>query len=78
MWNFSALDLKTIAMLKELILNLQSFRSITCDGRSSCSRSTKVSIDVYLSDGKIVAEGKSEEIIKNKLAKEVYFVMNLN
>ena len=28
---------------------------------------------LILSDGKIVAEGKSEEIIKNKLAKEVYF-----
>tara|TARA_B100000035_G_scaffold298394_1_gene292113 strand:+ start:199 stop:975 length:777 start_codon:yes stop_codon:yes gene_type:complete len=72
---FSALDLKTIAMLKELILNLQSFRSITCVMVDHLARDLlEVSNRcLILSDGKIVAEGKSEEIIKNKLAKEVYF-----
>ena len=72
---FSALDLKTIAMLKELILNLQSFRSITCVMVDHLARDLlEVSNRcLILSEGKIVAEGKSEEIIKNKLAKEVYF-----
>ena len=71
----SALDLKTIAMLKELILNLQSFRSITCIMVDHLARDLlEVSNRcLILSDGKIVAEGKSEEIIKNRLAKEVYF-----
>ena len=72
---FSALDLKTIAMLKELILNLQSFRSITCIMVDHLARDLlEVSNRcLILSDGKIVAEGKSDEIIKNRLAKEVYF-----
>ncbi len=72
---FSALDLKTIAMLKDLILNLQSFRSITCIMVDHLARDLlEVSNRcLILSDGKIVAEGKSEEIIKNRLAQEVYF-----
>ncbi|MDA9724135.1 ATP-binding cassette domain-containing protein [Candidatus Pelagibacter sp.] len=72
---FSALDLKTIAMLKELILNLQSFRSITCIMVDHLARDLlEVSNRcLILSDGKIVAEGKAEEIIKNRLAQEVYF-----
>ncbi len=72
---FSALDLKTISMLKELILNLQSFRSITCIMVDHLARDLlEVSNRcLILSDGKIVAEGKSDEIIKNRLAKEVYF-----
>tara|TARA_Y100000590_G_scaffold466812_1_gene643446 strand:+ start:495 stop:1271 length:777 start_codon:yes stop_codon:yes gene_type:complete len=72
---FSALDLKTISMLIELIVNLQSHRGITCIMVDHLARDLLKTADrsLILADGKIVAEGNSEDIIKNKLAKEVYF-----
>ena len=72
---FSALDLKTIYMLKQLIINLRSYRGITCIMVDHLARDLLECADrsLILSDGKIVVEGKSEEIINNKLAKEVYF-----
>ena len=72
---FSALDIKTIAMLKELIINLQSYRSITCIMVDHLAHDLLEVANrcLILADGKIVAEGRSEEIIKNKMAREIYF-----
>ena len=77
---FSALDLKTIYMLKQLIINLRSYRGITCIMVDHLARDLLECADrsLILSDGKIVVEGKSEEIINNKLAKEVYFGSEFN
>jgi len=72
---FSALDIKTISMLKELIINLQSYRSITCIMVDHLARDLLEVANrcLILSEGKIIAEGNSEEIINNRLAKDIYF-----
>ena len=72
---FAALDILTIKMLQEIIVNLQSMEEITvvvCDHQA---RDLLNCVDraVVLSNGKIIASGSPNEIIKDTSAKSAYF-----
>ena len=72
---FAALDVLTIKMLQEILINLQSEMNITiciCDHQARDLLSC-VDKAVILSNGKIIAEGSPSEIIKDKNAKNAYF-----
>lgn len=73
---FAALDVLTIQMLKELLVNLQYERPdmciIICEHQAAellkiCDRG------MVLSNCKIVAEGTPNSLVKDKVAKEKYF-----
>ncbi len=72
---FAALDILTIKMLQEIILNLQSTEEISvviCDHQArdllNCVDSA-----IILSNGKIIASGSPDEVISDKDAKTQYF-----
>ena len=72
---FAALDILTIKMLQEIILNLQSSEEITivvCDHQA---RDLLNCVDraIILSNGKIIASGSPDEVISDKKAKTHYF-----
>ena len=72
---FAALDILTIKMLQETILNLQSTEEISvviCDHQA---RDLLNCVDraIILSNGKIIASGSPSEVISNQLAKTEYF-----
>ena len=72
---FAALDILTIKMLQEIILNLQSSEEISiviCDHQA---RDLLNCVDraIILSNGKIIASGSPDEVISNKQAKTMYF-----
>ena len=72
---FAALDILTIKMLQEIILNLQSSEEISivvCDHQA---RDLLNCVDraIILSNGKIIASGSPNEVISNKKAKTMYF-----
>jgi lipopolysaccharide export system ATP-binding protein len=72
---FAALDILTIKMLQEIILNLQSSEEISiviCDHQA---RDLLNCVDraIILSNGKIIASGSPNEVISNKQAKTMYF-----
>ena len=72
---FAALDILTIKMLQEIILNLQSSEEISivvCDHQA---RDLLNCVDraIILSNGKIIASGSPNEIIKDASAKSAYF-----
>ena len=72
---FSALDVMTIKMLQELIINLQQEYKITiciCD-HIATSLLQIVDTAMILSNGKIVAEGSPSNIIKDINAQKAYF-----
>ena len=72
---FAALDILTIKMLQEIIVNLQSLEKITvvvCDHQARDLLSC-VDRAIVLSDGKIIASGSPNEIIKDSSAKSAYF-----
>jgi lipopolysaccharide export system ATP-binding protein len=72
---FAALDILTIKMLQEIIVNLQSQEKITvvvCDHQARDLLSC-VDRAIVLSSGKIIAEGSPNEIIKDSSAKSAYF-----
>ena len=72
---FAALDILTIKMLQEIIVNLQSFEKITvvvCDHQARDLLSC-VDRAIVLSNGKIIASGSPNEIIKDSSAKLAYF-----
>ena len=72
---FAALDILTIKMLQEIIVNLQSMEKITivvCDHQARDLLSC-VDRAVVLSEGKIIATGSPSEIIKDTGAKSAYF-----
>ena len=63
---FAALDILTIKMLQEIIVNLQSMEKITvivCDHQARDLLSC-VYRAIVLSNGKIIASGSPSEIIK--------------
>ena len=72
---FAALDILTIKMLQEIILNLQSTEEISVvitdhnanDLLKTCDRA------VILSSGKVIASGSPNEVISDKDAKTQYF-----
>ena len=72
---FAALDILTIKMLQEIILNLQSAEDITvvvCDHQARDLLSC-VNRAIILSNGKIIASGSPDEVISDKVAKNEYF-----
>ena len=72
---FAALDILTIKMLQEIIVNLQSLQKITvvvCDHQARDLLSC-VDRAIVLSEGKIIASGSPDEIIKDATARSAYF-----
>ncbi len=72
---FAALDILTIKMLQEIIVNLQYLEKITvvvCDHQARDLLSC-VDRAIVLSNGKIIASGSPSEIIKDSSAKSAYF-----
>ena len=75
---FAALDVLTIKMLQEIIVNLQNENQITiciCDHQA---RDLLACVDVamILSNGKIIAEDTPSNLVKNINAKNAYFGHN--
>ncbi len=72
---FAALDILTIKMLQEIIVNLQSMERITvvvCDHQARDLLSC-VDRAIVLSNGKIIASGSPNEIINDTNARTAYF-----
>ena len=72
---FAALDVLTIKMLQEIIVNLQQENSITiciCDHQARDLLSC-VDVAVILSNCKIVAQGTPNDLVNNVEAKNAYF-----
>ena len=72
---FAALDVLTIKMLQEVIVNLQTENNITiciCDHQARDLLSC-VDVGIILSNCKIVAEGSPNDLINNLEAKNAYF-----
>ena len=72
---FSALDVLTISMLQEIIINLQQETNISiciCDHIASSLLQITDSA-MILSNGRIVAEGSPRELVNNIDAKSAYF-----
>ena len=72
---FAALDVMTIKMLQQIIVNLQSENRITiciCDHQARDLLSC-VDVAVVLSDGKVIAKGTPSELVKNPNAQTAYF-----
>ena len=72
---FAALDVMTIKMLQQIIVNLQSENRITiciCDHQARDLLSC-VDVAVVLSDGKVIAKGTPAELVKNPNAQSAYF-----
>ena len=77
---FAALDILTIKMLQEIILNLQSTEEISiviCDHQA---RDLLNCVDraIILSNGKIIASGSPNEVITDQEAKTQYFGNEFN
>ena len=72
---FAALDVMTIKMLQQIIVNLQSENRITiciCDHQARDLLSC-VDVAIVLSDGKVIAKGTPSELVKNPNAQTAYF-----
>ena len=72
---FAALDVMTIKMLQQIIVNLQSENRITiciCDHQAR-DLLTCVDVAIVLSDGKVIAKGSPSELVKNQNAITAYF-----
>ena len=72
---FAALDILTIRMLQEIIMNLQSTEEISvvvCDHQA---RDLLNCVDraIILSNGKVIASGSPKEVISDEDAKTHYF-----
>ena len=72
---FAALDILTIKMLQEIIVNLQASEEISivvCDHQA---RDLLNCVDraIILSNGNIIASGSPDEVISDKEAKTQYF-----
>ena len=72
---FSALDLKSIKTLQDIIINLQSERKISiCITDHQAADSLRVCDSaIVLADGKVVAKGTPSELVKNENAINAYF-----
>ena len=72
---FAALDVLTIKMLQEIIVNLQTENNITiciCDHQARDLLSC-VDVAVILSNCKIIAQGSPNDLVNNIEAKNAYF-----
>ena len=72
---FAALDVLTIRMLKELIVNLQTQTNLSvciCDHQARDLLSC-VDVAIVLSNCRVVAKGGPSELVKDIKAKSAYF-----
>tara|TARA_B100000963_G_scaffold360260_1_gene390486 strand:+ start:4536 stop:5312 length:777 start_codon:yes stop_codon:yes gene_type:complete len=72
---FASLDVMTIKMLQQIIVNLQSENRITiciCDHQARDLLSC-VDVAIVLSGGKVIAKGTPSELVKNTSAQNAYF-----
>ena len=72
---FAALDVLTIKMLQELIVNLQAEKNISiciCDHQARDLLSC-VDVAIVLSNCKVIAKGTPSELINDTKAKKAYF-----
>jgi lipopolysaccharide export system ATP-binding protein len=72
---FAALDILTIKMLQEIIINLQSTEEISivvCDHQARDLLNC-VTRAIVLSNGRIIASGSPKEVISDRVAKSEYF-----
>ena len=72
---FAALDVLTIKMLQEIIVNLQAENNITiciCDHQARDLLSC-VDVAIILSNCKIIAQGSPNDLVNNIDAKNAYF-----
>ena len=72
---FAALDVLTIKMLQEIIVNLQNENKITiciCDHQARDLLAC-VDIAMILSNGKVVAQNSPSNLVKDINAKNAYF-----
>ena len=72
---FAALDVLTIKMLQEIIVNLQTEHNITiciCDHQARDLLSC-VDVAIILSNCKIIAQGSPNDLVNNVAAKNAYF-----
>ena len=72
---YAALDILSIKMIQEIIINLQSIEKMSilvCD-HNARDLLTCVDRAIVLSNGKIIASGSPQEIIKDTQARSVYF-----
>ena len=72
---FAALDVLTIKMLQEIIVNLQNENRITiciCDHQARDLLAT-CDVAMILNNGKIIAEGSPTDLVNNIEAKSAYF-----
>ena len=72
---FAALDVLTIRMLKELIVNLQTQNNISvciCDHQARDLLSC-VDVAIILSNGKVIAKGTPSELVNDDKAQSAYF-----
>ena len=72
---FAALDPQSVRMIQQIIVSLQMFERISVSISDHSSRDLLSCVDnaMILSDGKIVAKGTPQELIKNNKAIESYF-----
>tara|TARA_B100001027_G_scaffold195612_1_gene152025 strand:- start:923 stop:1699 length:777 start_codon:yes stop_codon:yes gene_type:complete len=72
---FAALDVMTIKMLQQIIVNLQFENNITiciCDHQARDLLSC-VDVAMVLSNGKVIAKGSPSDLVKNQNARSAYF-----
>ena len=72
---FAALDVLTIKMLQEIIVNLQQENQISICLTDHQASSLLACVDsaMILSNGKIVAEGTPSNLVKDTNAQNAYF-----
>ena len=72
---FAALDPQSVRMIQQIIVSLQMFEKISVSISDHSSRDLLSCVDnaMVLSEGKIVAKGTPQELIKNTRAIEAYF-----
>ncbi len=72
---FAALDPQSVRMIQQIIVSLQMFERISVSISDHSSRDLLSCVDsaMVLSEGKIVARGTPQELIKNTRAIEAYF-----
>ena len=72
---FAALDPQSVRMIQQIIVSLQMFEKISVTISDHSSRDLLSCVDnaMILSEGKIVAKGTPQQLIKNTKAIEAYF-----
>ena len=72
---FAALDPQSVRMIQQIIVSLQMFERISVSVSDHSSRDLLSCVDnaMVLSEGKIVAKGSPQELVKNTRAIEAYF-----